>query len=45
MAQAKELAKASPGQFEVGSTGWVTARFTEEEPLLKSLWEVWLKES
>lgn len=45
MPQAKEFAEANPDQFEVGSTGWVTARFTTEETLSKSVWEVWLKES
>lgn len=45
MTQALDLAHSKPNQFEVGSTGWVTARFTDEEPLAKSLWEVWLQES
>jgi len=26
-------------------TGWVTARFTAEEPLPKQIWEEWLAES
>lgn len=43
--QAQELADEHPAQFEVGSTGWVTARFSEEKPLPKSIWEPWLKES
>ena len=45
MPQAKELATRSPDRFEVGSTGWVTTRFTAEEPLPKSIWQKWLKES
>jgi hypothetical protein len=45
MPQAKELAEAQPDRFEVGSTGWVTTRFTAEEPLPKAVWEVWLEES
>jgi len=45
MPQAKKLAESAPDKFEVGSTGWVTTRFTSEEPLLKSIWKVWLKES
>ena len=45
MPQAKKLATTDPGRFEVGSTGWVTTRFTVEEPLPKSIWEVWLAES
>jgi hypothetical protein len=33
--QALKLAAADPKRFEVGSAGWVTARFTAEEPLPK----------
>lgn len=43
--KAKKLASTWPDRFEVGSTGWVTARFTADEPLLKSIWEAWLEES
>ena len=45
MPQAEELASKSPDRFEVGKAGWVTARFTNEKPLPKSIWEKWLKES
>lgn len=45
MPQARELASEEPDRFEVGSTGWVTTRFTSENPLPKSIWEKWLKES
>jgi len=45
MAQAKQLAADEPSRFEVGSTGWVTARFTAEEPLPKRIWSKWLSES
>jgi hypothetical protein len=45
MSQAEKLAAKDPGRFEVGSTGWVTTRFTAEEPLPKSVWEKWLTES
>lgn len=45
LSQARKLAAKEPDRFEVGSTGWVTARFTAEKPLLKSIWEKWLQES
>ena len=45
MAQAKKLAAKEPDRFEVGSTSWVTTRFTSEQPLPRSIWEKWLKES
>ncbi len=45
MPQAHELAAESPDRFEVGSTGWVTARFTSEEPLPPAIWQPWLRES
>lgn len=45
MPEAKALASAEPDRFEVGSTGWVTTRFTAEEPLASSIWEAWLDES
>ena len=45
MSQARKLASKEPYRFEVGSTGWVTTRFTAERPLPKSIWEKWLLES
>ncbi len=45
LAQARKLAAAQPQRFEVGSTGWVTARFTAEEPLPATIWKPWLSES
>ena len=45
MPQAEKLAAQQPSRFEIGSTGWVTARFTAEEPLPKSIWQKWLDES
>lgn len=45
MPEARKLAEEAPDRFEVGSTGWVTARFTAEEPLPKRVWSKWLAES
>jgi len=45
MSQAVKLAAQHPERFEVGKTGWVTARFTTEEPLSKKIWSAWLAES
>lgn len=45
MPQALKLSSESPDRFEVGSTGWVTARFTAEEPLPRRIWGKWLAES
>lgn len=45
MPQALKFAAQHPKRFEVGTTGWVTARFTAEEPLPKRIWAKWLAES
>jgi hypothetical protein len=45
MPEALELAEQDPKRFEVGSTGWVTTRFTAEDPLPGQIWERWLSES
>ena len=44
-AKAAELAAKDPDRYQVGSTAWVTARFTAEEPMPKRIWEKWLDES
>ncbi len=44
-AQAEKLAQKDPDRFEVGSTSWVTTRFTADKPLAKTIREKWLKES
>ena len=43
--QARQLASQQPDRFEVGKTGWVTARFSDEKPLPKKVWHPWLQES
>lgn len=43
--EASRLAEKQPDQFQVGSTSWVTARFSADEPMPKKLWEKWLDES
>jgi hypothetical protein len=45
MSEASKLAEKEPDRFEVGSTAWVTARFTADKPMPKKLWEKWLDES
>jgi hypothetical protein len=45
MPEAEALAADSPHRLEVGSTGWVTARFSAEGPLPESIWTRWLQES
>lgn len=45
MPEAIKLAAKDPSRFEVGSTGWVTTRFSADEPLPKTIWQKWLTES
>ncbi len=45
MPKACEFAESRPDDFQTGSTGWVTARFTADKPLAKRKWEKWLSES
>jgi hypothetical protein len=44
-AQAEQLARKQPERFDVGSTAWITARFTPDEPMPRKLWKAWLDES
>ena len=43
--EAIKLAEKDPDRFNVGSSVWITARFSAEEPMPKKLWEKWLDES
>lgn len=43
--EAAKLAAKFPSRFEVGKTGWVTARFSADEPLPEAIWSKWLVES
>ena len=43
--EAAKLASENPDRYQVGSTAWVTARFTADEPMPNKLWEKWLDES
>ena len=45
MPEAAKLAKKEPDRYEVGSTGWVTARFSVDEPMPRKVWAKWLDES
>ncbi|MEM9300591.1 MAG: MmcQ/YjbR family DNA-binding protein [Pseudomonadota bacterium] len=45
MPEAEALAASAPERFEVGKTGWVTARFSAAEPMPQDLWTRWLTES
>ncbi|MEM8862669.1 MAG: MmcQ/YjbR family DNA-binding protein [Chloroflexota bacterium] len=43
--EAEELAHKTPDDFQVGNGGWVTARFSAEDPLPEAIWHKWLDES
>lgn len=45
ISEAATLAEQEPSNFEVGKFGWVTARFTADQPMPQPLWERWLDES
>ena len=41
----EKLAAKHPEDFQVGSSAWITARFSAEKPLPARLWKKWLDES
>ncbi|MEM7333923.1 MAG: MmcQ/YjbR family DNA-binding protein [Chloroflexota bacterium] len=43
--EADALSQKEPKNYEIGKHGWVTARFTAEDPMPQALWERWLDES
>ncbi len=43
--EATKLARKDPDRYEVGSTSWVTARFTADRPMPEKTWQKWLDES
>lgn len=43
--EATALAENAPADYQVGTGGWVTARFSAESPMPEQLWEKWLDES
>jgi predicted DNA-binding protein (MmcQ/YjbR family) len=45
LGEAEKLSEKEPENFDVGSTQWVTARFTAEKPMPQKLWKKWLDES
>lgn len=45
MPEAVALANKEPDRYGAGSTGWVTARFSADQPMPKKIWAKWLEES
>ena len=44
--QAQELATKEPNRYQSpAKAGWVTVRFSAENPIPKTVWEKWLDES
>ena len=41
----EKLAQKNPDDFQVGSSAWVTIRFSDDKPLPARLWQKWLDES
>jgi len=44
-AQASQLAAQHPEDYQVGSSIWITARFSAEKPMPEEVWQKWLDES
>ena len=45
LTEAKLLAEQRPKDFQIGTSGWVTTRFTDDSPMPEELWNRWLDES
>lgn len=45
MSEAQRLADLHPEDFQIGSGGWVTTRFSNDEPIKAGIWKKWLDES
>ena len=43
--QLQSMAETEPKRFEVGKTGWITVRFSDEDPISMDHWRKWLAES
>ncbi|MEM8863227.1 MAG: MmcQ/YjbR family DNA-binding protein, partial [Chloroflexota bacterium] len=43
--EVEKLAEKSPDDFQVGSSPWVTVRFSADKPLATRQWQKWLEES
>jgi len=43
--EARRLAEESPADYQVGTGGWVTARFSAGRPIPQRRWKTWLDES
>lgn len=44
-AEASELASKYPDNYQIGTNIWVTARFSENDPIPFDIWTRWLDES
>ena len=43
--EAVQLAASQPDRYQAGKKPWVTARFTDAEPMPEELWTRWMDES